>query len=121
MPLVDGAAGECCLNQPCPVLAEPSDDGAAAEVTDMPSALQQLSLVRVLVGRDKVQTFLALLNQQAVACGVQMQRYEPLKKPPPNQGKSRCINNRSNANQKAKTRQDPFQALGYRKSSLPWK
>ena len=45
MPLVDGAAGECCLNQPCPVLAEPSDDGAAAEVTDVPSPLQQLALL----------------------------------------------------------------------------
>ena len=39
MPLVDGAAGECCLNQPLPIWAEPSDDGAAG---DVPSALQQL-------------------------------------------------------------------------------
>ena len=45
MPLVDGAAGECCLNQPLPVWAEPSDDGTAAEVTDLPSALQQLALL----------------------------------------------------------------------------
>ena len=44
MPVVDGAAGECCLNQPLPVWAEPSDHGAAAEVTDMPSALQQLQV-----------------------------------------------------------------------------
>ena len=45
MPLVDGAAGECCLNQPLPVWAEPSDDGTTAEVTDVPSALQQLALL----------------------------------------------------------------------------
>ena len=45
MPLVDGAAGECCLNQPLPVWAEPSDDGAAGEVTDVPSVLQQLALL----------------------------------------------------------------------------
>ena len=45
MPLVDGAAGECCLNQPLPVWAEPSDDGTAGEVTDVPSALQQLALL----------------------------------------------------------------------------
>ena len=45
MPLVDGAAGECCLNQPLPTWAEPSDDGAAGEVTDVPSALQQLALL----------------------------------------------------------------------------
>ena len=45
MPLVDGAAGECCLNQALPTWAEPSDDGAAGEVTDVPSALQQLALL----------------------------------------------------------------------------
>ena len=45
MPLVDGAAGECCLNQPLPVWAEPSDDGTAGEVTDVPSPLQQLALL----------------------------------------------------------------------------
>ena len=41
MPLVDGEAGECCLNQPLPIWAEPSDQDAAAAV---PSALQQLAL-----------------------------------------------------------------------------
>ena len=71
-----------------------------------------------LRGRDKVQTFLALLNQQAVASGVQMQRYEPLKTPPLPQGQSRRNNNRSKANQKAEQPQDPLQALGYRKSSV---
>ena len=45
MLLVDGAAGECCLNQPLPVWAEPSDDDAAGEVTDVPSVLQQLALL----------------------------------------------------------------------------
>ncbi|MCB4389117.1 hypothetical protein [Synechococcus sp. MU1617] len=42
MPLVDGAAGECCLNQPLPTWVEPSDQDAAA---DVPSALQQLALL----------------------------------------------------------------------------
>ena len=36
---------------------------------------KQALLVGLLAGRDKVQTFLALLNQQAVASGVQMLRY----------------------------------------------
>ena len=79
---------------------------------------KQALLVGLLAGRDKVQTFLALLNQQAVASGVQMQRYEPLKTPPPTQGQSRRNNNRSNAKQKAEQPQDPLQALGYRKSSV---
>ena len=72
----------------------------------------------LLAERYKVQTFLALLNQQAVASGVQMQRYEPLKPLPPPQGQSRRNNNRSKAKQKAEPPQDPLQALGYRKSSV---
>ena len=79
---------------------------------------KQALLVGLLAGRDKVQTFLALLNQQAVASGVQMLRYEPLTTPPPQQGQSRQNNRRSNAKQKAETPQDPLQALGYRKSSV---
>ena len=79
---------------------------------------KQALLVGLLAGRDKVQTFLALLNQQAVASGVQMLRYEPLKTPPPQQGQSRQNNRRSNAKQKVETPQDPLQALGYRKSSV---
>ena len=79
---------------------------------------KQALLVGLLAGRDKVQTFLALLNQQAVASGVQMQRYEPLKTPPPVQGQSRQNNNRSKAKQKAEPPQDPLQELGYRKLSV---
>ena len=79
---------------------------------------KQALLVGLLAGRDKVQTFLALLNQQAVASGVRMQRYEPLKTPPPTQEKSRRNNNRSNGTQKAEQPQDPLQELGYRKSSV---
>ena len=79
---------------------------------------KQALLLNLLAGRDKVQTFLALLNQQAVASGVQMQRYEPLKTPPRPQGQSRRNNNRSNGTQKAEQPQDPLQELGYRKSSV---
>ena len=77
---------------------------------------KQTLLVGLFAGRDSVQTFLALLNQQAVASGVQMQRYEPLKSPPPQQGKSTRNNNRSKS--KPQPPQDPLQALGYRKSSV---
>ena len=42
MPLVDEVSGECCLNQPLPTWAEPSDQ---ADVAAVPSALQQLALV----------------------------------------------------------------------------
>ena len=83
---------------------------------------KQALLVGLLAGREKVQTFLALLNQQAVASGVQMQRYEPLKTPAPppasEQRQSRGNNRRSNAKQKAEQPKNPMQALGYRKSSV---
>ena len=45
MPLVGGAEGECCLNQSLPTWAELSDDGAAGELKDVPSVLQQLALL----------------------------------------------------------------------------
>ena len=79
---------------------------------------QQSLLVGLLAGRDKVQTFLALLNQQAMASGVQIQRYEPLKTPPVAEGNSRRNNRRSKAKQEPEKPQDPLQALGYRKSSV---
>ena len=79
---------------------------------------KQVLLVGLLAGRDSVQTFLALLNQQAVASGVTMQRYEPLKPPTRPQGQSRRNINRSNAKSKPEPPQDPLQALGYRKSSV---
>ena len=89
-----------------------------AEVELRAAAEKQALLVGLLAGRDEVQTFLALLNQQAMASGVQIQRYEPLKTPPPQQGQSRQNNRRSKAKQKAETQQDPLQALSYRKSSI---
>jgi len=79
---------------------------------------KQALLVGLLAGRDQVQTFLALLNQQAVASGVQMQRYEPLKMPPLKPEKSRRNNTRSQSKTKAESPPDPMQELGYRKSTV---
>ena len=45
MPLVDEEGGECCVNQPLPTWAEPSDQGAAGDVTDALSPLQQMALL----------------------------------------------------------------------------
>ena len=44
-PLVDSAAGECCLNQPLPNWSESLEKGAAGDAIDVPSALQQLALL----------------------------------------------------------------------------
>ena len=83
---------------------------------------KQALLLGLIAGRDKVQTFLALLNQQAKASGVQVERYETLKiettSSASEQRQSRPKNRRSNSKQKAEQPQDPLQMLGYRKSSV---
>ena len=89
-----------------------------AEVELRVAVEKQALLLGLLAGRNKVQTFLALLNQQALASGVHIQRYEPLKTPSPTQGQSQRNNNPSNTKQQAEPPQDPWQALGYRKSSV---
>ena len=89
-----------------------------AEVELRVAVEKQALLLGLLAGRNKVQTFLALLNQQALASGVHIQRYEPLKTSPLIQGQSRRNNNPSNTKQQAEPPQDPWQALGYRKSSV---
>ena len=45
LPLVDGAAGECCLNQPLSVWAEPWGQGTSGDGTDVLSPLQQLAML----------------------------------------------------------------------------
>ena len=79
---------------------------------------QQSLMVDLMAGRDEVQTFLALLNQQAMASGVQIQRYEPIKTPPVTEENSRRNNRRSKAKQEPEQPKDPLQALGYQKSSI---
>ena len=79
---------------------------------------QQSLLVGLMAGRDEVQTFLALLNQQAMASGVQIQRYEPIKTPPVTEENSRRNNRRSKAKQEPEQPKNPLQALGYQKSSI---
>ena len=45
LPLVDGAAGECCLNQPLSTWGEPWGQGTAGDGTDVLSPLQQLAML----------------------------------------------------------------------------
>ena len=78
---------------------------------------QQALLIDLLAGRDKVQTFLALLNQQALLSGVEIQRYEPIMASPslsesqPSRSTSRLGNDKTDST-------DPLLALGYQKSSV---
>ena len=83
---------------------------------------KQAQLLGLLAGRDSVQTFLALLNQQAAASGVQIQRYEPLKSVLPEsvseQSQSGRNSSRSKSKKKAEPPKEPMQVLGYRKLSI---
>ena len=92
------------------------------QVADAETALrqaedQQVLLVDVIAGRDRIQTFLALLDQLSRDAGVEIQRYEPLAAqtpPTPNP------DNTPNPNQKQPAAEptDPLLALGYRKSEV---
>ena len=80
---------------------------------------QQALLIGLLAGREKVQTFLALLNQQALLSGVTIQRYEPIKTPTPvSPLQRRSSRSTSGAGDEPQEPQDPLQVLGYQKSSV---
>lgn len=97
------------------VEAQLETEAAALEQAEQ----QQAVLIGLLAGRDKVQTFLALLNQQALLSGVTIQRYEPIKTPastPPSQ--QRSSRSTSQAGDGASEPVDPLLAMGYQKSSI---
>ena len=78
---------------------------------------QQTVLVSLLAGRGSVQTFLALLDQQAQVSGVEIKRYEPLagqtQAPAPASRSGRKADRSS-----AEKQQDPWQELGYHQSAV---
>ena len=78
---------------------------------------QQSLLIGLLAGRDKVQTFLALLNQQALISGVTIERYEPIKTSTPSADSQQRRSGSKTADEQA-DEVDPLLALGYQKSSV---
>ena len=80
---------------------------------------QQALLLGLLAGRDNVQTFLALLNQQALLSGVAIQRYEPIKPPPPSsRPPKRLSRSTSEKGDEAADSPDPLLAAGYQKTTV---
>ena len=77
--------------------------------------LHQGLLVDLIAGRDRIRTFLALLNREATASGVAIQLYEPMASeaaaPPP-----RAQNAQGETT--AKPSADPLLDLGYTKTSI---
>lgn len=104
------------LQRKLPVLQEQLEQEMAA----LEQAQQnQYELIGLLAGREKVQTFLALLNQQALLAGVNTQRYEPFQasKSP---SSSRRKTTKSGAGKSGEEAQplDPLSELGYLKPSI---
>lgn len=78
---------------------------------------QQAVLVSLLAGSGSVQTFLALLDQQAQESGVEIRRYEPLAEAtqaPVQASRS----GREADDPSAEKSQDPLMALGYHQSAV---
>ena len=89
-----------------------------SETRSLQAAEQQQALLLGLVaGRDNVQTFLALLNQEALAAGVAIERYEPITSPPPAPSKT-ANRQRTKAQDKPEKPQDPLAVLGYVRLSV---
>ena len=95
-----------------------------AQLDKETSALEQAQqrqdqLIGLLAGREKVRTFLALLNQQALLAGVDIQRYEPLQAltPSPSSRRGTARSGAEKSGEEAQPR-DPLSELGYLKSSI---
>jgi len=70
---------------------------------------RQAVLLDLIAGADRIQTFLALVDQLARASAVEVVRFEPLE-----ERSAEASEQRSAAEQ----RQEPMRALGYRKTSI---
>jgi type IV pilus assembly protein PilO len=77
---------------------------------------KQAVLLDLIAGRDRIQTFLALLGQEAHASGVDIRRYEPLAAPP--SAKTTGRRSRSSETTKPESAKTPMQELGYHQSSI---
>ena len=77
---------------------------------------KQALLLDLIAGRERIQTFLALLGQEAQASGVDIRRYEPLAASPPVQSTER--RSRSSQQTKPESAKNPMEELGYHRSSI---
>lgn len=78
---------------------------------------QQSMLVDLIAGQDRIATFLALLEQEATATGVTIERYEP-QAPPPAPAPVPARRSRRAKETEAQPPTDPMVALGYRQTSV---
>ena len=79
---------------------------------------QQAVLLDLIAGRDRVQTFLAMLDQLAHTTGVAIQRFEPLSVTRPPSPATAQAGNKGKRRKPPPAPSDPFLRLGYRKTSV---
>ena len=89
---------------------------AAAENKLEQAQLQQAVLLDLIAGSDRIQTFLALLDQRARVAGVEIQRFEPMQEP----SSATKVQSRQGGSSASKSSSstDPLQDLGYRRTSV---
>ena len=78
--------------------------------------LQQALLLELVAGRDRIQTFLALLDQRARTAGVEIRRFEPLQEAL--SLKDSQARRRGSSDQTSSDPVDPLQDLGYRRTAV---
>ena len=122
--LEDRLADLVSVQQSLPLLTRKLDD---AERSQRQALDQQALLVDLIAGRERIETFLALLDREAAAAGVTLLLYEPMaaptaspetgRRPPPPKpgGQGKAAEGEDGKDEPA---QDPLVALGYRKSNL---
>ena len=88
----------------------------AAENKLEKAQVQQAVLLDLIAGKDRIQTFLALLDQRARTTGVEIQRFEPLQADVPL--KNSQSRSRGSSKQNSSNPADPLQDLGYRRTAV---
>ena len=77
---------------------------------------QQAFLIDLIAGKDRIQTFLASIDQISRATGVEIKRYEPLAEP--SSAKQPQTSRQKKREDSPSTPVDPLLAMGYRKTVL---
>jgi len=88
----------------------------AAENKLEKAQVQQAVLLDLIAGKDRIQTFLALLDQRARTTGVEIQRFEPLQADVPL--KNAQSRSRGSSEQNSFNPADPLENLGYRRTAV---
>ena len=101
------------LKTQLPLMRQRLDD---AQIKLEQAQVQQAVLLDLVAGRDRIQTFLALLDQRARTTGVEIQRFEPLQADV--SLKSAKPRSRGSSEQKSSSTEDPLQDFGYRRTAV---